>query len=146
MGSLIRRWSQSQDQNGAGKSLLFEAIALLWRAISVWERQSIVPDRLIGPWGDTCDIEVTVVLTDDEQDELADFSSRVGVPEPAALRAAMGLNLTREDKPVELRVEEWASPLWTLEFTRTHAFGTWTTFRPIGHSREASTPPSIRRC
>jgi AAA15 family ATPase/GTPase len=44
--------------NGAGKSLLFEAIALLWRIISIWERRQIVASKLIGPWADTCDVEV----------------------------------------------------------------------------------------
>ena len=133
--------------NGAGKSLLFEAIAFVWRVNSLWERQQIVPSALIGPWGERCSIDIAVVLDDEEQEALAEYSRRLGHPEPEGARALMGVDITRDDeRPLGLRAENWAAPLWTADFTRTHGFANVDFFpadRTFPRGEHASVNPAL---
>ena len=132
--------------NGAGKSLFFEAVALLWRIISIWERRQIVASTLIGPWADTCDVDVAVVLSDEERVALANYAERIGVPEPEGSRAAIACHFTRDDRPPELRTEKWAQPLLTLDFTTTHAFANVDYFpadRSFPRGEQASVNPAL---
>ena len=108
--------------NGAGKSLLFEAIALLWRINTIVSRQQVIPSALIGPWADTCEIEVTVALADEEITALSQHAKAAGLPEPESDRAPIGIRLTHEGGPLDLIVDNWASPLSRLDFTTTHGF------------------------
>lgn len=131
--------------NGAGKSLLFEAIALIWRIIPAWERQQIHAARLIGPWGPKCDIEIAVVLSDDELEALAAYSTTVGKPAPADNRAVIAFSLSR-DEDVVFAADEWAQPLWSFDFTSTHAFANVDFFpadRSFPRGEHASVNPSL---
>ena len=90
--------------NGAGKSIFFEAIALMWRITSIWERQQIVPSAIIGPWGNTAQIDVAVVLEEDEVAVLGEYVSKVGRGQLDSPRAKMQLRIEHSDQPVSVEV------------------------------------------
>lgn len=78
-------------RNGAGKSLLLEAVAILWR------QRVVDPPALVGPWGNDARIEVALSLEHDEWQALAEFGRAFGGhpalgDPPALLEASVTLN------------------------------------------------------
>src|SRR6266545_7906663 len=73
--------------NGAGKSLLFEALTLLWRLVPLIERNQLLPAALVGPWGNTTEIGVTVVLADDEIEALRSYLNVASDPSASDVEA-----------------------------------------------------------
>jgi hypothetical protein len=131
--------------NGAGKSLLFEAIYLLWRIIPFWQRQQLLASSVVGPWADACEIEVSVVLSDDEQEVLTQYNAAAGQALPAEARATMRFRLTR-DGEIELDAAHWSRLLWTVDFTASQPFANVDYFpadRSFPRGEHASVNPAL---
>ncbi|MEU3662286.1 AAA family ATPase [Streptomyces sp. NPDC032940] len=106
-------------RNGTGKSTVLVALSLLWEF-----PEDLDPYPLVGPWGETAKIEMTISLTLEEQNKLTDTArtrhgSDVGEC-PSSLN--IGLMLTEYDKPERLDSVIWVDILRSKAFRRTHAF------------------------
>jgi hypothetical protein len=106
--------------------------------------QSALPSAVLGPWADSCQIEVSVVPTEDEREALTRYNNAAGRAVDADERATMTFQLTRdgqerfETPPGHMRSGRSTS----LQVTRSP---TSTTSRRIGLShaenRLRSIPP-----
>ncbi len=73
--------------NGAGKSLLLEAVA------SIWQQHMPNAETLVGPWGESAEVEICLLPSGDERAAIADFSES-NVPERPVLRTTLHQNGT----------------------------------------------------
>ena len=107
--------------NGAGKSLLFEAITLLWRVGQPYPGQ-LDYDVFLGPWGNSSEIIVDLSLTTEEQAALADYAAAAGGPvgnPPSPIRLALVL---KRGEQAAGHADDWGHTLWRKEFSLAHRF------------------------
>ncbi|MEU1439766.1 ATP-dependent nuclease [Streptomyces mirabilis] len=62
-------------RNGTGKSLFLQALAQVWSKF--WN-----PQEQVGPWGDSCEISISLRLTEYEFEKIKSWHARSGAPEP----------------------------------------------------------------
>lgn len=106
-------------KNGSGKSTLFLAISLAWRT----------PDNdsdyssLVGPWGNSAEVRVSYVLTDVEQQKVAEFqneSSQEVYECPEIITMHLKFNRRNE--------REWPDETFWPDILRNDSFQRWNTF------------------
>jgi hypothetical protein len=108
-------------RNGSGKSLVLEAMGLLWRADRL--PSGLQLPFLLGSWGDQLSIEMEITLTPEERRALEDATSWLGgATPPAPQRAGMRLDLSRTAAG-GVSIDPWLHLLRHPDFWRTHQFG-----------------------
>src|SRR5581483_1680286 len=111
--------------NGSGKSLLFEAITLLWRAGLPWGQYDL--RRLVGPFSETCQIALDFKLSTEEREALKAYGVPRGFPledQVAPELIKISATVTKRDPVGELirHADGWARLFWEREFRLTNPF------------------------
>lgn len=102
-------------RNGAGKSLVLEAIAVAWR------RHIPEPARLVGPWSDECLVEVAVVFEPDEWVALFSRSSPSAETEPPT-EVILGFRIRNGTSVDWVETHPWSDYLREANFQSAHPF------------------------
>jgi predicted ATPase len=108
-------------RNGSGKSLLLEAMGLLWRADRL--PSGLNAQWLLGSWGDQLTIEMTLALTAEEREAMESVRENLtSPPEPPPEFVSMRLDLGRETGG-GLSMDPWLNVVRHPQFGFTRSFG-----------------------
>jgi hypothetical protein len=133
-------------RNGSGKSLILEAIGLLWRVDRL--QSGLHPQLWIGGWGNQLTIEMELSFTDEERRELehARTAYAPGLTGAAPATASMGLEY-RAETGANVFADPWLQQLLrTPQFAAEHSFGQIDHLpadRTTGRGEQAQVNPSL---
>ncbi|WP_330825708.1 AAA family ATPase [Streptomyces sp. BE230] len=126
-------------RNGTGKSTLLLAASLLWDA-----PKDLDSYPLVGPWGPSANIEMTIHLTRSERDALtAAANEQSGESEQCPETVTLGLRFTEYESPAR-DYDPWSDLLRSKGFKRVNPFAQLTLIpaeRSVGRSPLGSVDP-----